>query len=49
MKKRIQVEPREPQYIVTTDVAFAQVDAWCGHTRQDLKMDLIYPEDNTKK
>ncbi len=48
MRKTIQVEVREPQYSVTTDLTFAQVDAWFGHTRQDLKMDLIYPEDSTK-
>ena len=44
MRKTIQVEVREPQYSVTTNITFAQVDAWFGHTRQDLKMDLIYPE-----
>lgn len=48
MRKTIQVEVREPQYSVTTNLTFAQVDAWFGHTRQDLKMDLIYPEDSTK-
>ena len=48
MRKTIQVEVREPQYSVTTNITFAQVDAWFGHTRQDLKMDLIYPEDSTK-
>ncbi|HJC14919.1 MAG TPA: alpha/beta hydrolase [Candidatus Fusicatenibacter intestinigallinarum] len=49
MRRNIQVEPREPQYIVTTDVTFAQVDAWYGHTRQDLKLDLIYPYDAEKE
>jgi len=48
MKKTINITPREPQYVVTTDVAFAQVDAWFGHTRRDLKMDIIYPEDPEK-
>lgn len=49
MKKKIQVEVREPQYSVITDLTFAQTDAWFGHTTQDLKMDLIYPEDREKK
>ena len=30
MKKVIQVAVKEPQYVVSTDVAFAQVDAWFG-------------------
>lgn len=34
-----------PQYVVTTDITYAQVDSWYGHSRRDLKMDLIYPED----
>lgn len=49
MRKNIIVKAIAPQYSVTTDVAFAQVDAWFGHTRQDLKMDIIYPEDGTEK
>lgn len=44
MKKVIQVAVKEPQYVVSTDVAFAQVDAWFGHTVRDLKLDVIYPE-----
>ena len=38
MKKVIQVAVKEPQYVVSTDVAFAQVDAWFGHTVRDLKL-----------
>lgn len=49
MRETITIEVKEPQYCVVTDVAFAQVDAWFGHTRKDLKMDLIYPEDNSKR
>ena len=49
MKKKIQIQEKEPQYSVVTGITFAQVDAWFGHTRQDLKLDLIYPEDKTKK
>ena len=48
MRKKIQAKVREPQFSVTTNIAFAQVDAWFGHTRQDLKLDLIYPEDKEK-
>lgn len=49
MKKKIEIKVEKPQYVVVTDVAFAQVDAWFGHTRMDLKMDLIYPEDSEKR
>lgn len=49
MKKTVKISVREPQYIVAADVAFAQVDAWYGHTRRDLKMDIIYPEDSQRK
>lgn len=49
MRETITVEVKAPQYVVVTDVAFAQVDAWYGHTRRDLKMDIIYPEDKNEK
>ena len=49
MKKVIQVAVKEPQYVVSTDVAFAQVDAWFGHTVRDLKLDVIYPEHTEKR
>ncbi|MCD7726485.1 MAG: alpha/beta hydrolase [Clostridiales bacterium] len=49
MRETITIKAVEPQYCVVTDVAFAQVDAWFGHTRRDLKMDLIYPESENKK
>jgi len=49
MKKTVMVQVREPQYSVVSGVTFAQVDAWFGHTRRDLKMDIIYPEDAGKK
>lgn len=48
MRETISVKVTEPQFCVVSDLAFAQVDAWYGHTRRDLKMDLIYPEDNSK-
>ncbi|MCM1256807.1 MAG: alpha/beta hydrolase [Roseburia sp.] len=49
MRRKIEVKVEEPQYSVITGVSFAQVDTWFGHTRKDLKMDIIYPEDSTKK
>ena len=49
MRKTLNVEVTQPQYVVITDVAFAQVDAWFGHTRRDMKMDIIYPEDQSGK
>ena len=49
MKQTLSPEITKPQYVVTTDITFAQVDSWYGHCRRDLKMDLIYPEDSTGK
>lgn len=49
MKETLNIAVKVPQYTVTTGIAFSQVDAWYGHTRRDLKLDLIYPEDSTKK
>ena len=49
MKKTIQVEIKEPQYMVDTNVTFAQVRDWFGHTTKDLKMDIIFPEQGKKK
>ncbi len=49
MKKVIDVKIDKPQFSVITNITFSQVDAWFGHTRKDLKMDIIYPEDKTKK
>ncbi len=49
MKRTLHIPVEAPQYSVVTDIAFAQVDAWFGHTRQDLKLDLIYPEDDARR
>lgn len=49
MRETITIAVKESQFCVVTDVAFAQVDAWYGHTRRDLKMDIIYPESKDKK
>ena len=49
MKKILKPETTKPQYVVTTDITYAQVDSWIGHCRRDLKLDLIYPEDGEGK
>ena len=49
MKKILKPETTKPQYVVTTDIPYAQVDSWFGHCRRDLKLDLIYPEDGEGK
>ena len=49
MREKLKIKVEAPIYTVVSDVAFAQVDAWFGHTRRDLKMDIIYPEDGAKK
>ena len=41
MKQTLSPEITKPQYVVTTDITFAQVDSWYGHCRRDLKIDLI--------
>ena len=49
MKKTLKPETTKPQYVVTTDITYAQVYSWFGHCRRDLKLDLIYPEDGEGK
>lgn len=49
MRENLKIKVEAPVYTVAADVTFAQVDAWFGHTRRDLKMDIIYPEDKTRK
>lgn len=49
MREKLKVQVTAPQYSFVSGVTFAQVDAWFDHTRRDLKMDIIYPEDRTKK
>ena len=48
MREKISIPVTEPTYYAATGVAFSQTDAWFGHTRRDLKMDIIYPEDSEK-
>lgn len=49
MREDLDIKVEAPIYTVAADVTFAQVDAWFSHTRRDLKMDIIYPEDKTRK
>lgn len=49
MKEKRKITATAPQYSFVSGITFAQVDAWYDHTRRDLKMDIIYPEDKTKK
>lgn len=49
MRETITIEKEQPQYSVVSGITFAQTDAWFGHTVRDLKMDIIYPEDKTRK
>ena len=49
MRKNIQVKVKVPQFTVITGLTYAQRNSWFGHTMQDLKMDLIYPEDKERK
>lgn len=48
MRETVKISKEQPQYSVASGVAFAQVDAWFGHTVRDLKMDIIYPEDKER-
>lgn len=49
MKKTIEISPDRAQFVTVTNITYAQVDHWYGHSRRDLKLDLIYPEDQGKK
>lgn len=48
MRETVNIQVTEPTYYAATGITFSQVDAWFGHTQQDLKMDIIYPEDPEK-
>ena len=48
MRETIKINVTEPTYAAITGITFSQVDSWFGHTRKDLKLDLIYPEDPEK-
>lgn len=49
MRKKIEIKPEAPRYSVVAGISFAQVEGWGGHTWKNLKMDIIYPEDDTKE
>lgn len=48
MRETVSINVTEPNWFMAEGVAFSQVDNWFGHTRRDLKMDIIYPEDKEK-
>ena len=48
MRETIKINVTEPTYTAVTGITFSQVDSWFVHTRRDLKLDLIYPEDPEK-
>lgn len=49
MKIDLDLQIEQPRYYTVSNITFAQVDAWFGHTTRDLKLDLIYPKDKRKK
>ncbi len=48
MKQNLLLSKDAPQFTVTCNVTFAQTDYWFGHTTKDLKMNIIFPEDDTR-
>ena len=42
MKINLDLKIEKPSYFTITDITYAQVDAWFGHTTRDLKLNLIY-------
>lgn len=49
MKESIKVKVEQPQYLTDTGVVFGQVASWCGHTVENLKMDIVFPMEKEKK
>lgn len=49
MKESIKVKVEQPQYLTDTGVVFGQVPSWCGHTVENLKMDIVFPMEKEKK
>jgi acetyl esterase/lipase len=47
-KEVISIEVKDPVYFLDEEVTYAQADAWFNHVTRDLRMDIIYPEDNSK-
>lgn len=48
MRETVKINVTEPTYTAITGITFSQVDSWFGHSRRDLKLDIIYPEDPEK-
>ncbi len=49
MKKTLNVQLDRPGLWMDGNVTFGQVGHWFGHTTQDLKMDVIYPQESVKE
>ncbi|MCL2243997.1 MAG: alpha/beta hydrolase [Treponema sp.] len=48
-KEIISIYVNEPVYFLDEEVTYAQADAWFGHVTRDLRMDIIYPQDNERQ
>ena len=48
MQETVKINVTEPTYTAITGITFSQVDSWFGHSRRDLKLDIIYPENPEK-
>ena len=49
MKFEMNLKIEKPRYFTVSDITYAQVDAWFGHTTRGWKLDLIYPKEKNKK
>ena len=43
--ERMDIENRRPTLWLDSNITYAQVDGWYGHTTKELKMDIIYPNE----
>jgi acetyl esterase/lipase len=48
MKEIISIEVKDPVYYLDEEVTYAQADAWFDHVTRDMRMDIIYPQDNSR-
>jgi acetyl esterase/lipase len=49
MKETISINVSEPIYYFDEEVTYAQTDAWYGHVTRDLRMNIVYPQDEHKQ
>jgi len=47
-RETIKIEISEPVYFLDEDVTYAQADAWFGHVTRDLRMDIVYPQTDSR-